>query len=74
MPDPPQLAHATRLDRVLVTKDHDFIELSRTQTDHAGIILLHKPLSIGEMIDYLELMAYMLTPAEMRGLLLFRDW
>ncbi len=36
--DPEQLAYATRLGRVLVTRDVDFEELARQSSEHAGVV------------------------------------
>ncbi len=72
--DSDQLAHAASLDRTVVTEDRDFINLVYTQLPHAGVILLQRPLSIGDYVEYLEYMAKANEPDDMRNQLIFCDW
>lgn len=74
VPDEKQLAFATALGRVLVTQDRDFVVLSSTHIPHTGIILLQKPLAIGQYIEYLELMAKTTEADEMHDRLIYCDW
>lgn len=74
IPDSEQLAYATAQERVIATRDRDYILLARTQFPHAGVIMLQKELSIGGYIDYLELLALTTTPEWIRNRLVFCDW
>lgn len=74
IPDPDQLRYATAEGRVMVTRDRDFVALAGTGVSHAGILYLQRALSIGETVDYLELMAHLMMPAELRGVLLYCEW
>lgn len=74
IPDEDQLAFAASVDRVLVTEDRDFIPLAQNQQPHAGIVMLQRPLSTGEYVEYLELLALTTEPHEMRNQLLYCDW
>lgn len=69
-----QLQYAASLDLVLVSEDRDFAALAYSHTPHAGIILLQRPLGIGQYIAYLELMAQITEPDEIRNQLIFCDW
>lgn len=62
--DPDQLAYATTLGRVVVTKDADFADLAYRQPPHTGIIWLHKEDSIGKHLEFLEHIALVLEPEE----------
>lgn len=68
------LRFASQQGRVLVTQDRDFIRLATTQAPHAGIILVQRRLSIGQYVEYLDLMARVVEPDEMRDRLVFCDW
>jgi predicted nuclease of predicted toxin-antitoxin system len=72
--DSHQLAYATEQGRVLVTRDRGFILLAATQMPHAGVILLQRPLSIGETIEYLEVAAQVIEADDMRDRLIYCDW
>ena len=69
-----QLQYAASLNRVLVTEDRDFVRLAYALTPHAGVILLQRLLSIGESIEYLELMAQVTEPEEIHDQLVYCDW
>lgn len=72
--DADQLAYAMDQKRVLITSDRDFIRLATPQMPHAGIILLQRPLSIGETVEYLELAAQVIDPDDVRDHLIYCDW
>lgn len=74
IPDPEQLAYATSLGRVIVTRDHHFEVLAYTHRPHAGIIRLQKEDSIGNYIEYLEYAAHILEPEYMQNRLEYYDW
>jgi predicted nuclease of predicted toxin-antitoxin system len=62
--DPDQLAYASGLGRVVVTKDADFADLAYHEPPHAGIVWLHKEDSIGKYLEFLEYTALVLEPDE----------
>jgi len=66
--DANHLARATRLGYILCTNDADYIDLATTGIEHAGIIFgqQHKH-SVGEWVRFLELLAAVLDPNEMRN-------
>jgi predicted nuclease of predicted toxin-antitoxin system len=62
-----QLAFATSEDRVMVTKDDDFLRLHRQGVSHAGIAYSRQGTrSIGEILSGLILIWEFLEPDEMR--------
>jgi len=74
IPDDEQLAYASDIGRVVVTRDTDFINLAFTRASHAGVIPLQKPLTIGETIDYLEYMAKTTEPDAVHDRLVYCEW
>lgn len=58
----------------MVTEDRDFIDLAYKQLPHAGVIMLQRPLSIGQYVAYLELLAHVTEPAALQNQLLYCDW
>ncbi len=70
------LARATELERVLFTRDRDFLaagkDLQSTGVEFAGIVFGHQLLvTIGEAISDLELICKVLTPEEVNSQVLF---
>lgn len=70
------LARATEHDRVLVSQDKDLLVIAakwqQTGRDFAGIVFAaEQDADIGGTIEYLELVARLLTPEEMRNLVEF---
>lgn len=66
------LARATELGRVLVTHDKGFLQLAADwqskSKEFAGIVFaVQKSLDIGNAIEYLELIAHVMSPDEMRN-------
>jgi predicted nuclease of predicted toxin-antitoxin system len=72
--DNEQLEYATSQGRVLVSIDRDFARLNASQMAHAGIILLQRRLGIGQLVEYLELMANTTTPDQLQDQLIYCDW
>lgn len=72
--DDEQLAYSTRLGRVLVTEDHHFVALSQACRPHGGVVYFPIKLDIGACVEYLELLALMTEPAEMRDTLIYGKW
>jgi hypothetical protein len=60
-----QLSLATQLERVLVTRDVDFLILASTGIYHAGIVFAGQHISIGDFISGLELIIGAMTADEM---------
>ena len=73
-PDEAQLRFATEAERVFVTEDSDFVQLSLSQQPHTGIVYFPVQLSIGACVEYLELLALTTTPEGMRDQLLYGRW
>jgi hypothetical protein len=66
------LARATDLDRVLVSQDRDLLVIAakwqQTGQDFAGIVFaMEQDADIGGTIEYLELVARLLEPDEIRN-------
>jgi|tagenome__1003787_1003787.scaffolds.fasta_scaffold18959703_1 hypothetical protein len=66
------LARATELGRVLVTHDKGFLRLASdwaiASRDFAGIAFaVQEKLQVGKTIEYLEMIAAVLSPEEMRN-------
>jgi predicted nuclease of predicted toxin-antitoxin system len=62
------LAHALSTSRVIVTNDADFLRLNAAGHPHAAIVYFEQDsLSIGELIDVLELVHGAMSPEEMNG-------
>jgi predicted nuclease of predicted toxin-antitoxin system len=72
--DAAHLAFAASRGRVLITEDRGFTVLAYAQLPHAGVILLQRPLSIGEYVEYLELLAQVTEPTELENRLVYCDW
>ncbi len=58
----------------MVSQDRDFTRVAFEVSPHAGVNLLQRPLSIGQYVEYLELMAYVSEPGDVRNQLIFCDW
>jgi predicted nuclease of predicted toxin-antitoxin system len=67
-PDPEVLARSFAAGRVIVTHDHDYLQLHQQQQSHAGIADCEPgSRSIGQMVAGLTLIYEALTPGEMVG-------
>src|SRR5690606_12144319 len=66
--DENHLARAAKLGYVLCTNDADYVEMAESGTEHNGIVFgqQHKH-GIGDWVRFLELMASLLEPDEMRN-------
>lgn len=66
--DANHLARATRLGYVLCTNDADYIDLAAAGVEHQGIVFgqQHKH-GVGAWVRFLELLASVLEPDEMRN-------
>ena len=65
--DREQLNFALAEQRVLVTRDSDFLILANGGVSHAGIAYANPRRPIGELINTLMLLYDVLTPAHMRN-------
>lgn len=66
--DEEQLAFARSHDRILVTRDADFLRLHQSGRRHAGIVYVRqRGRSVGEIIRGLVLLWELLTPEEMQN-------
>jgi len=70
--DGPLLARATALSRTLVSQDEDLLhEAARLQKEHrefSGLVYAHQlRVTIGQMVEDLELIAKATSPGEWRG-------
>jgi hypothetical protein len=70
--DEPLLERATALGRTLMSEDRDFLRIAdrwrEAGRDFAGIVRIPRQrMSIGEMVEDLELIALVLDPAEIRN-------
>jgi predicted nuclease of predicted toxin-antitoxin system len=68
LPDDQLLARCRAEGRVLVTQDRDFLRLHRQGAPHAGIVCCEQgSRSIGEIVEFLLLVADIYVPADMVG-------
>lgn len=74
IPDEDQLAFAAGLGRVLVTEDRDFTHLAYSHQPHAGVVVLQHEVSIGEYIEFLEVLALATEGEEMQDKPQYYDW
>ena len=66
--DKNHLIQALRMGRVLVTSDADFLILSATQIEHAGIVFgKQEDHSIGDWVKGLELLCFVYEADEMKN-------
>lgn len=63
------LTKARQLNRVIVTKDSDFLRLHAKQIPHSGIIYLPRDTSIGETIRRLTLIFQQMTASDFKNTL-----
>jgi len=61
------LEFANREQRVIVTRDQDFLRLAREHSDHSGVVFYTARHSVREIIEGLILIYGVLTPIEMAG-------
>lgn len=66
--DESHLARATRLGRVLVTSDVDFLRLATEGIPHAGIVFgVQADHSLGDWVKKLELICFVYSPADLEN-------
>jgi len=59
--DQEQLEYATRQGRMMVTQDLRF----RPRLPHSGLIVMQRPLSLGDYILYLQILAEQFSPGDL---------
>ena len=71
--DPPLLDLATELNRVICTRDADYVRMARAGAQHAGIVFFEKgQRDIGYMVRSLREISDDRNASEMRNLVEFR--
>ena len=65
--DETHLDFARAEGRVIVTRDQDFLRMSRRVTDHSGLVFYTANQSIREIIEGLILIYEIMVPGEMAG-------
>ena len=71
--DPNLLQYATAVDRVVCTRDADFVRLARAGMEHAGIVFFERgQRDIGHMVRSLSTIAADFTIEEMKNRVEFR--
>lgn len=63
--DADQLAFATAADRVIVTRDQDYLRLHAASAEHAGIVFIQAETGTGAMIRGLTLIFQVLDAEDM---------
>lgn len=64
--DSHHLSRATRLNRVLVTTDVDFLRMAQDGEAHAGIVFgIQQNHTIGDWVKKLEILCFVYTAADM---------
>lgn len=74
VPDVDQLVSATSQQRVMVSLDRDFVALSYSHVPHAGVIIIQRSLNIGDLVEYLELMAQITDVEDAHDRSFYGDW
>lgn len=66
--DESHLARATRMGRVLVTSDVDFLRFAAEGINHAGIVIgVQSDHTMGDWVRKLELLCFVYSPAELEN-------
>jgi hypothetical protein len=66
--DENHLERATKMGRVLVTSDVDFLRLAATSISHSGIIFANlQDFTLGDWVKNLELLCFVYTSEEMEN-------
>lgn len=64
--DSHHLSRATRLNRVLVTTDADFLRIAQDGQEHAGIVFgIQQNHTMGDWVKKLEILCFVYTAADM---------
>jgi predicted nuclease of predicted toxin-antitoxin system len=65
--DPDQLAYSLREERLLITRDQDFLRLNAQGVEHAGIVFWTERRSVGQLIRAVDAMTLDHASEELRG-------
>lgn len=65
------LSFAKDNDRVIITRDSDFVKLHRKGAEHAGIVFIPKFLAIGKIIGEIEKISMVFEPKHIRNNIIF---
>jgi len=63
--DDRHLAFAISQNRVIITKDTDFLKIARSGIAHPGMVFFHDGTRIGEVVRYVRLIWEIMEPSEM---------
>jgi len=69
--DHEQLAFAKLDQRVIVTRDQDFLSIAAQSTDHAGIVYWTQKRHLGQLVRELDVLATATSAEEMHGVVLY---
>ncbi|MBI3195182.1 MAG: DUF5615 family PIN-like protein [Ignavibacteriae bacterium] len=69
--DEEHLHLATRLGRVLITQDEDFLRIHAQGSSHCGIVFASKSLSISQIVNGISLLCEVLDSSEMENQIQF---
>ncbi|MFO7968259.1 MAG: DUF5615 family PIN-like protein [Archaeoglobaceae archaeon] len=65
------LTYAKENETVIITRDSDFLSLHTKGKEHAGILFISKPLSIGNTIREIEKVHLLFEPEHLRNRVIF---
>jgi|SRR3989338_2598166 len=65
------LRFANENDRVVITRDSDFLKLHNKGAEHAGIVFIPKFLTIGKMIGEIEKVSMLFDSEHIRNTVIF---
>ena len=65
------LSFAKDNDRVIITRDSDFIKLHKRGAEHAGIVFISKFLAIGKIIGEIEKISMLFEPEHIKNTVIY---
>ena len=65
------LSFAKENDRVIITRDSDFVKLHRKGVEHTGIVFIPKFLAIGKIIGEIEKVPILFESEHIRNMVIF---
>ena len=65
------LSFAKENDRIVITRDSDFVKLHSKGISHAGVVFISKFLEIGKVIEEIEKVAMIFEPEHVRNSVVF---
>ena len=65
------LSFAEENDRIVITRDSDFVKLHSKGVEHAGIVFIPKFLEIGKVIEEIEKVSMIFELEHIRGSIIF---